>query len=333
MPRESTIKIQRSVTAAATPSGLTAGELAVNLADRKLFVGGTAGSNITFLDSSAVVTSFNGLTGAVTGVASVNGSTGAVVTYVGPTGNIPYRYGAGVGITANSYFTLSTGGALSDQTDILTISGVTSDGVNGSLYGNTEARGLRFNKAVSDGLGLDEGSGASIEALGKFDDGGGVWGSNLSLVTPLADAGGSAIKLSPQGTTVVTVSSTSISTNVPFDSLIVGTEGLGLISSASVSFEFLVTNQTIASVLYDEYRSAEFFVQASTDGGAYEALRITAIHDGSSTWNTQYGVIRSGASLGTYTTILHAPSGRLRLRVTSTTANTTYKTMITALPV
>jgi hypothetical protein len=65
MPRESTIKIQRSVTAAATPSGLTAGELAVNLVDRKLFVGGTAGNNITFLDSSAVVTSFNGLTGAV----------------------------------------------------------------------------------------------------------------------------------------------------------------------------------------------------------------------------------------------------------------------------
>ena len=75
MPRESTIKIQRSVTAAATPSGLTAGELAVNLADRKLFVGGTAGSNITFLDSSAVVTSFNGITGDVTGVTAGGANT------------------------------------------------------------------------------------------------------------------------------------------------------------------------------------------------------------------------------------------------------------------
>ena len=75
MPRESTIKIQRSDTAAVTPSGLTAGELAVNLADRKLFIGGTAGSNITFLDASAVVTSFNGITGAVTGITAGGANT------------------------------------------------------------------------------------------------------------------------------------------------------------------------------------------------------------------------------------------------------------------
>ena len=74
-------------------------------------------------------------------------------------------------------------------------------------------------------------------------------------------------------------------------------------------------------------------MQASTAGGAYEALRITALHDGSSTWNTQYGVIRSGASLGTYSTILHGPGLQLRLRVTPTTVDTTYKVMITALPV
>ena len=75
MPRESTIKIQRSDTAAVTPSGLTAGELAVNLVDRKLFIGGTAGSNITFLDASAVVTSFNGITGAVTGITAGGANT------------------------------------------------------------------------------------------------------------------------------------------------------------------------------------------------------------------------------------------------------------------
>ena len=77
----------------------------------------------------------------------------------------------------------------------------------------------------------------------------------------------------------------------------------------------------------------EFFVQASTAGGAYEALKIMALHDGTNTWNTQYGVIRSGGSLGTYNTILVGASGLLRLRVTPTTANTTYKVMITALPV
>ena len=68
MSRESTISIYRSSTPSAVPSGLTSGELAVNMVDRKLFVGGTNGNNITFLDASAVVTSFNGLTGDITGL-------------------------------------------------------------------------------------------------------------------------------------------------------------------------------------------------------------------------------------------------------------------------
>ena len=99
MPRESTIKIQRSDTAAATPSGLTAGELAVNLWDRKLFVGGTAGSNITFLDAAAHVTTFNGLTGAITFAVPL---ASASVTGTASFGNEFTVSGVGaVGLTSN----------------------------------------------------------------------------------------------------------------------------------------------------------------------------------------------------------------------------------------
>jgi len=63
MPRESLIQIYRSTTASNAPS-LTAGELAINIPDKKLFVGGTSG-NITFLDASAHVTTVNSLTGAI----------------------------------------------------------------------------------------------------------------------------------------------------------------------------------------------------------------------------------------------------------------------------
>lgn len=110
--------------------------------------------------------------------------------------------------------------------------------------------------------------------------------------------------------------------------------GLGLVDSKSVLMPLITANQLIYSFSKTVYRSAEFFIQASTAGGAYEALKIVALHDGTNTWNTQYGIVRSGASLGTYTTIIGgAGSSSLRLRVTPTTVNTTYKVMVTALPV
>ena len=72
------LKIKNSSTLASVPSGLTAGEMAINIADKKLYIGGTGGRNIIFYDATSSVGSFNGLTGAVQGVSSVNGITGAV---------------------------------------------------------------------------------------------------------------------------------------------------------------------------------------------------------------------------------------------------------------
>jgi hypothetical protein len=112
--------------------------------------------------------------------------------------------------------------------------------------------------------------------------------------------------------------------------------GAGLVDSASTALVTTAANQTISeTVVSGSYRSVEFFVQASTAGGAYEALKIMVLHDGTNTYNTQYGVIRSSGSLGAYTTTLATVDleSRIRLRVTPTTANTTYKVMITALPV
>jgi len=62
------LKIKRRTADATAPSGLTAGELAVNTVDNKLYVGNGSG-NIIYLDSTAVVTSVNGATGAISNVA------------------------------------------------------------------------------------------------------------------------------------------------------------------------------------------------------------------------------------------------------------------------
>ena len=49
------LRIKRRTADANAPSGLTAGEMAINLVDKKLYVGGTAGTNVVFLDSTSSV--------------------------------------------------------------------------------------------------------------------------------------------------------------------------------------------------------------------------------------------------------------------------------------
>jgi len=82
-----------------TPTGLTTGELAVNIATKKIYIGGTAG---TVSLSDSYVTSFNGGTGAVQGVSAANGLTGAVTWAAGTgldvsSGGGAITYGIGAG--------------------------------------------------------------------------------------------------------------------------------------------------------------------------------------------------------------------------------------------
>jgi len=75
------IKIKNSVTPGSVPAGLSFGEVAINIPDKKIFVGNAVDSTVTLYDPNNHVLSFNGLTGAVSFtnyVASVNGVTGAI---------------------------------------------------------------------------------------------------------------------------------------------------------------------------------------------------------------------------------------------------------------
>jgi hypothetical protein len=157
---------------------------------------------------------------------------------------------------------------------------------------------------------------------------------NINGGTILLDADTGIIDISGQTTNLYGPITTN-STASFGDAITVGT-GLGLVNSQSTVLTTTTANQTISQTVFSTvYRSVEFFVQASTAGGAYEVLKIMVLHDGTNTYNTQYGVVRSNGSLGTYTTTLASAAGasRIRLRVTPTTVNTTYKVMITALPV
>ena len=94
-----TIKIKKG---AGTPSGLTFGELAYDLTNKKLFIGITGG-NALLANTDGGVASFNGITGAVTGVtlggAAFTGLVSSTVGFSGPATNLS---GSATGLTAGT---------------------------------------------------------------------------------------------------------------------------------------------------------------------------------------------------------------------------------------
>jgi hypothetical protein len=86
---------KNSFTSGSAPSGLSAGEIAVNVADKKIFVGNAVGGVVTLHDQNAVVTSVNGATGAVT---NINAATSTITN----TNSISTFYPAFVGGSGNT---------------------------------------------------------------------------------------------------------------------------------------------------------------------------------------------------------------------------------------
>ena len=107
------ILVKNSVTSGSAPAGLSLGEIAVNITDRKIFFGNAVESAVAVYDRNAHVLSFNGLTGAV-------------------------------GITAGSNITITQSG------NTLTISSTASGGSGGSGTGFTYASSAPSSPSVGD---------------------------------------------------------------------------------------------------------------------------------------------------------------------------------------
>jgi len=78
---ETTIKIKRGSTSGVVPTGLTFGELAVNVADGLLFVGGVTGNTVQISGGgggSGGINSVNGCTGDFLGNIGITGTSGEV---------------------------------------------------------------------------------------------------------------------------------------------------------------------------------------------------------------------------------------------------------------
>ena len=143
------IKLKNSVTAGSIPAGLSFGEVAVNITDKKIFVGNAVESTVTIYDPNNHVLSFNGSTGAVTFnnyVASVNGATGAITNVARTNGGNTFsvRQVMSAGITSAGLYI--TSGSTFDSTIAATSTTNTID-----VVASTDGAGLRIAQATSGG--------------------------------------------------------------------------------------------------------------------------------------------------------------------------------------
>jgi hypothetical protein len=90
------------------------------------------------------------------------------------------------------------------------------------------------------------------------------------------------------------------------------------------------TQFTLDSFSTTAYRSAKYLVQISS-GSAYELLELALIHDGTTVYLSQYGNIKTGATLAVFDASIS--TGTLSLLATPNNAVTTFKTAITVIPV
>ena len=155
------VLLKNSFTAASVPAGLSAGELAVNVTDRKLFVGNAVGGVVTLIDPNALVTSVNGLTGAV----GITAGSNITITQSGLTLTIASSGGGGVS-TAVAGTGISVSGATGSVT--ITNTGVQSfNGSTGAVTGVTAGATAPFTATT-----LTIGGAATTLTLGAT--GGGI---------------------------------------------------------------------------------------------------------------------------------------------------------------
>jgi hypothetical protein len=142
------IKIKNSVTPGSVPAGLSFGEVAINIPDKKIFVGNAVESTVTLYDPNNHVLSFNGSTGAVSFtnyVASVNGVTGAITnvarTNQGNTFSVQQVMSSG--ITSSNLYVTSGGATFDSQVSVTT----TTNAID--VVASTDGAGLRIAQATS----------------------------------------------------------------------------------------------------------------------------------------------------------------------------------------
>lgn len=205
-----TIKIKKG---AGTPSGLTFGELAYDVTNRKLFIGITGG-NALLANTDGGVASFNGITGAVTGV-----TTGVANTF-----GLLQSFTSGIS---------AAGGTFSSQTRFL--AGITVAG--GATFGtDISVNSVRVGKGSGnrpDNVALGSNT-LTLNTTGDYNlaIGSGALSSNLTGIDNIG-LGYAALAANTNSNNLGIGSSSLVANSTGTDNVGVGTASLGGNSTGS----------------------------------------------------------------------------------------------------
>ena len=154
-----------------------------------------------------------------------------------------------------------------------------------------------------------------------------IYASSSGISTYSTNAGIATISQGLTGSPSITVSSVNSSGIVTASSYSLPD---GLISSG-VSTTNTISETAIDSFSSSLYRSSKYQIQI-TRGSEYQSSEIFVIHDGTITHQTEYAIIKTGNTLGTFSTDI--TTGNIRLLVTpSSTDQTTFKFVKTLIEV
>jgi hypothetical protein len=96
----------------------------------------------------------------------------------------------------------------------------------------------------------------------------------------------------------------------------------GLISSGSQTIS-TISETSIDSFSASDYRSAKYQIQITT-GSEYQITEVFVVHDGTSSYQTEYATVKTGTTLSTFSSDVDTGSVRL-LATPSNSESTTFK--------
>jgi hypothetical protein len=200
-------------------------------------------------------------------------------------------------------------------TNVITLRGVDPLNYSNTIYSNAQANTGAAVISLTSAYQANTGAGLiTVTSAYQANVGAGLItkvAKSGDVMTGALSTSGALIGASLTSNTIAT-----INTNAIYESTAVTT-------AAATQF-------TLDSFSTTAYRSAKYLVQISS-GSSYELLEMTLIHDGTTVYLSQYGNIKTGATLGVFDATIS--TGTLSLLATPNNAVTTFKTAITLIPV
>ena len=249
-------------------------------------------SGNTLTVSNSGVLSFNGLTGAVTGV----------TTSVANTFTALQTFNAGIS---------SAGGTFSSLAQFT--AGLTAS----SVYGGTVYTNNIVAQDVGSPVYINDSGAEKITYIGDYSGAGNSTLLTVDDSTSTITLGGSVVASSA---TIPNITNTGgLARNYTVD-------GDTRTQTSSTTANQTICSLGVGSTVDPTVFAVEVTIMASdtTVFSKHEIVRMLVTHDFTNTFNTQYGVTRTGTALATYTTTLTgAIEKTLRIRATPTSANLT----------